>query len=378
LRILVTAASVICLIASSASPERLQNEPVSSLLDRYYAGKFDEVVAALARLPKLDSIINGLSRDGAAWIDKGAPAEWDRRELAAATFALEAARLGVWSSWKIRIVQPIMIPMDAGSPDMERMNRPPPFLQWAPAARLIEWGCARFRKRAETTPSERWWQLGAIAVAERAEDHEFLISDTRPISNKDADIVHLRHALDRFPDEPRFLLVKAIALEWRTWPEIPRGAPRFVAPAIEEFERLLQHEAIGAEANVRLASLFARVGNTERALSMLTAVEDQTRDKYLIYLARFFRGRIHESAGRREEALTAYRGAVATMPGAQAASLALASLLAAGDRRDEAAELVDRTLNAPSFDPWRGYADADDRFWPEIIAKLRRDIRPGG
>jgi hypothetical protein len=26
-------------------------------------------------------------------------------------------------------------------------------------------------------------------------------------------------------------------------------------------------------------------------------------------------------------------------------------------------------------DPWRGYADADDRFWPLLIGQLRAEIR---
>jgi hypothetical protein len=29
-----------------------------------------------------------------------------------------------------------------------------------------------------------------------------------------------------------------------------------------------------------------------------------------------------------------------------------------------------------SIDPWRGYADADDRFWPELIGRVRAEIHP--
>jgi tetratricopeptide (TPR) repeat protein len=242
----------------------------------------------------------------------------------------------------------------------------------------------RFRTRSTLTAptaAERWWNLGAIAVAERAEDTSFLLGHAdRALSNTKADIRHLEHALARLPGEPRLLLAAGIALDWKTWPVArERGMsvenPR-VRAAVEMFEQLLQHEDVGAEAALRLASLLIRAGDSTRGLDLLRKAEDQTRDKYLVYLARFFAAQVHQMEGRIPDAITTYREAARTLPGAQGASLALASLLALTDRGAEASELARAAQTLPILDPWRGFADGDDRFWPEIVARLRKEIRP--
>jgi hypothetical protein len=55
--------------------------------------------------------------------------------------------------------------------------------------------------------------------------------------------------------------------------------------------------------------------------------------------------------------------------------MALAALLVRSNRQAEASALVDASLTEPlAADPWRGYAAADDRFWPELIKRLHADI----
>lgn len=374
------AVSALAVLLQSASPVWTQALPVTTLLDKYLAGEFDAVVAHAEALSTAEKILTALDESGDGWINRDGGEARDRRELAAATFALEIARTGVWSAWKFRQVQPLMfVPGADPATSPAGSYRPRDLLTWAPAAKLVEWGCARFRKRPQPTSAERWWQLGAMAVAERAEDPEFLIgAPDNPPANDQDEYVHLQHALARFPEEPRFHLVQALTFEWRTWPEIPRGVvadtSRF-GRSLAAYESLLAHGAVGAEAQVRMAGLLVRTGQTARALEMLTAVEDMTRDRYLVYLARFFKGRALEREHRLAEAAEAYRGAVAAMPGAQAASLSLAAHLSAAGRLVEAHELTDRMLSTPAPDPWRGYADADDRFWPEIIARLRAEIQ---
>jgi hypothetical protein len=51
--------------------------------------------------------------------------------------------------------------------------------------------------------------------------------------------------------------------------------------------------------------------------------------------------------------------------------------LARADRQGEAAALVEASVagRPPPNDPWRAYAAADDRFWPELVARLRAEIR---
>jgi hypothetical protein len=82
-------------------------------------------------------------------------------------------------------------------------------------------------------------------------------------------------------------------------------------------------------------------------------------------------------AKRSADAERAYRGALAAVPGSQAASVALAALLFRSDRRSEASELITSMLarHPPVADPWRSYAHADDRFWSLLITRLRGEVR---
>jgi predicted Zn-dependent protease len=114
------------------------------------------------------------------------------------------------------------------------------------------------------------------------------------------------------------------------------------------------------------------------AVELLDRAERLTRDRYVVYLARFFKGQYLERAGRPDDAERAYRGAVATVPHAQSATVALSTLLFQRERRAEAHSLTTAMLAArpQPVDPWRVYAHADDRFWPQLIARLRKDIAP--
>ena len=71
-----------------------------------------------------------------------------------------------------------------------------------------------------------------------------------------------------------------------------------------------------------------------------------------------------------------YRGAVATILNAQSATMALSALLFRRDRRSEAGSLAAAMLAATPqpIDPRRASAHADDRFWPQLVARLRREI----
>jgi hypothetical protein len=60
----------------------------------------------------------------------------------------------------------------------------------------------------------------------------------------------------------------------------------------------------------------------------------------------------------------------------QSASVLLAELLIKNDLRGEAQTLMAAVLaNAGGYDPYLEYAHADDRFWPQLIAELRAEIR---
>ena len=291
-----------------------------AMLDRYAAGQFDAVTAELASLKDFDDLLKQLRHDGQAWIGSGGASDRSRRELAAATFALEAARADEWTEWKLVQSHP------------EVPSHPADSLFWKPPPLLIEWGCALFGREPAPRPIERWWQLAALAVAERAEDFEFLIgSPFEARGTKESDEPrHLVHASARFPHERRFALAQGIALDWRTWPERRRGTPphaRGTREAEQVFESLVKDEAVGGEASVRLGALRLRSGDVERALDLFDRAEDLTRDPYVVYLARYFGGQAYERKKRTADAIGAYRGALSPIPHAQSAAMALSSLL---------------------------------------------------
>lgn len=333
---------------------------VVAWLDAYAAGRYDQVVQELQRTEDFAPILEQLKRDGPAWIAAAGPTETDRRELVAATFALEAARAGIGRPWKLWLRAP-----SGGEMGMALVGVT---LYWEAPPLILEWACERLRARPTIHPSERWWQLAAIAVGHRSEDFQFLVGFPfrSIVINKQDEIEHLIHVEKRFPEEMRIQLAKAIAIEWR-WPR----------DAVPAFLALVDHPEVGAEARVRLGISQTRSGRHADAVETLRRAEQETRDPHLVYLARLFRGQALEAVKRTKDAEVAYRSAVLTIPGAQAAANALAGLLAADGRRLEAQQLIGRTFATTPMpvDPWRVYVHGDDRFWPYLIDRLRQELR---
>ena len=338
-------------------------------LDRYESGRFDEVVRELDGDHDFEDILKQLKRDGPVWISAKGDAARAKRELVAATFALEAARADERDEWKLVQMNAVMGGGTAGE------YRPLATLYWRPPPLLIEWGCALFRKDATPRPIERWWQLAALAVAQRSEDPQFLIGDINvglgvssgEIANPQDEIKHLLdHARTRFPDERRFVLAMGIA------------ADRFWEPeATQAYSAIIDDQDVGGEAAMRLGAMEVRHQRIEGAFRLFDRAEEITRDPYVVYLARLFRGEVYNRDGLTAEAEAAYRGAVAAWPDGQAAAMALAAIVFRDGRRAEAQHLAGRVLMVapPTFDPWKEYVHADDRFWPRLIGKLRTEIQ---
>ena len=369
-------------VLGSAAPTA-QSPLVIGMLDRYLSGRFPEVVEDLRSRPAFDDILEGLRRDGERWIDAGGPSQRERRTLAAATFALEAARAGAWLDWKFIQQQPRVSFGDGN--DLTVLN----VLYWRAPPLLIEWGCQLLRRQEKPSPVERWWQLAALAVAQRSEDPQFLIGDTKiglgrlagEIGNTQDEIKHLDHVTERFPNEMRFILAQGIARD-RDLPD----------DAMKAYRALENDPDVGGEALMRFGAMqmprrggpsIHFIGDEDRrkpssdaALKALEQVEARTRDPYVVFLARYFTAQLFERQRRLGDAEAAYRGAVAAVPHAQSATIALASLLFRDGRRSEAEKLTADMLAVEPrpVDPWRTYIHADDRFWPQLIARLRQEI----
>src|SRR6185295_13859901 len=204
----------------------------------------------------------------------------------------------------------------------------------------------------------------ALAVAERAQDYEFLNGDqtekVRPTSipGTTQPILHVVHVRQRFPDEPRLKLAEGIAEEWHQ-PALARRA----------FDQLKDDLDVGGEATMRLGAADFRAREDNSALAAFRRVPSLTRDPWVLHLSRYFSGLIQERRQQPLEAERAYRAALAAVPHAESASIALGSLLFRTGRRSEGSAIIETMLSANPRprDPWRTYADADDRFWPDYI-----------
>lgn len=385
-RCLTSAALIASIALCLATRQPLaQRQSAIDLLDRYLHGDFDAVVAALGSFEDFDGLLKQLKSDGPAWIASGGPENRVRRRLAAATLALEAARADEWNEWKHR-----QLPLDPTDPSYLRTYgtlpnfHPLRVLEWRPPPLLIDWARQLFLEDKAPSPIERVWHRAAMAVAERAEDPEFLLGVHSRSDSDGGEITYLDKATSRFPDEPRFKLVAPIALDWMTWPAArasksdPHRATTFFSATGAEhaFTAILDDPDVGPEAHVRLGALHVRRGNPDAALKDFEAAEAWTRDPYLVYLARYFAGQAYEQKKRPDSAIRAYRRALLTIPHAQSVSFALAALLFKSDQRVEAYTLMSDAVgpNPAVVDPWRAFADADDRFWPLLVGRLREEI----
>lgn len=367
MRLRSLAALSFAIVASlSGSAGGAREATVVQWLDAYLAGAHDRVVRDLAGLTEFHEVLAQVRRDGPAWIAAAGPDQKGRRELVAATFALEAARAGARTEWKWIKKQP---PMCVGGECYEPLN----VLSWKAPPLLIEWGCALLRQDAEPRPVERWWQLAALAVAQYSEDTQFLVGDPAigrgvhagEIGNLQDEIKHLDHVSKRFPRESRFLLGQGIARD-RAWED----------DATQAYAALTKDPDVAGEAIMRLGAMQMRRRRPSDALKHFEEAQDVTRDPYVIFLAHYFAGQIYERQPNKKLAEAEYRKAIATVPHAQSATVALATLLARDGRRADAQQLVTGMMAAEPrpLDPWRRFVHADDRFWPVLIARLRAEI----
>jgi Ca-activated chloride channel family protein len=306
-------------------------------LDRYERGEWQDAVPASAMKDDLGDLL----RAAPTWIRARGAGEESRRRLAAASYLVEflgshARDIALWQEGQS-------------------------------ASEAFEWACSLLR-RGPPLPAERWWHVASIALLEHSGAVATLLR-------------HLDHAEGRFPDEPRWILARAVAEELRTWPErrdeSVLSIPRDVADRITAgFTRASMHETLKSEAQLRWGYFELRRGQVDAALAHFEQVGTPT-DIHLRYWLHLFRGRALEQANRLKDAIASYQLAMSDVP-AQSAALALGAALVEDRRPSEAAALVIRTLAvqpAPP-DPWDTYRSPDLRFWPLVIEELHKAIVP--
>lgn len=356
LRTVAALAVVIACLGGASSPGASGPSGIQ-LLDRYARGEFDPVVASLASVTNFEPIYKDLKENAPKWIEAGGVADRERRRLAAATFAMEAARIGALTDWKevrmfIRIEN----------------------IFWRPPSQLLEWGCALMRSTPEPTPIEHTWQMAALAVLGRAQDYEFLIgSPWEGRANKGDEFYHLEHTIKRFPKDRRLLLAQGIAAEWRLFPNERNTG---LKEATNIFDNLATDPEVGGEASLRLGIVLLRSGRSSEAMPSLALALRTSRETRLKYLAQMFTGQVFETWKQADKAEEAYRAALEILPNAQSAAFPLAAILAEKGHRAEGAALIAAAVSANPrpVDPWREYGNGDERFWPTLISQLRKEI----
>lgn len=221
------------------------------------------------------------------------------------------------------------------------------------------------RSPLEPDDFERYWYWAVVSVAEgtlRALEMRHLVDQ----------------ALLRFPDEPRFVLARAISAdqEWSFGQQ--SGSFRGVIEPM--YRHAMTFAETDAEARIRLAWGLHRQGAHTDALALLTAAPVSAQDRSVAYLRDLFAGHCLVSLQRYSDAIASFRRADAVLPGAHAARVALMNALmlsgAPADRIEaEALAETIQTRRTSVADPWWTYWQGDYRLYPSLIQHLRERRR---
>jgi hypothetical protein len=211
-----------------------------------------------------------------------------------------------------------------------------------------------------------------------------------PDSKPDPNPKHLMHALERFPDDVELQLARIVAWTWgrdaeptrnvreRLFGEGPlvrRAPPQ--TEAVKALEAISGDEAFGAEALVRIAQLQMTMRDPVAALRAAEQAEPRSRSRAVRYLSLLLAGRALEALRRPSDAQQKYEAALALLPRAESATVALASLQFVQDDRESAVALMRSTFDAapPPTDPWRLVSYGSFMHWPRLQAEMRAELQ---
>ena len=364
---------------------------LARLLDTYAAGQFDAAINPMTRISEDDAAEYRqrlTTAEGIKWVER-VPEARVRRTFVVAAFALEAevvlAERGLWTA-------------SSG-------EKP------CPGRCVIEWACAQLRLRGDPDEAERVWMLASMALAGGLRNWSFLLSPLTPPRPRVRVQGHVVHALERFPNEPRLQLTRALAIASRhavmgemaapragqrtlpvagRMPNIvvtgPGGPPDYLEDLLRpntdyaesELSRLIRNPAAGpaiaAEAQMRLAYLYLQSRDYELAVKGGRAAAEASADPDVKYLGYYLAGQAWQAIGELTAAEAQYRSALEARPRAQSATLALAALVHARGEANEAYELTAASIDAqpPAPDPWRLFMYGDYPRLPDLIAGLRK------
>jgi tetratricopeptide (TPR) repeat protein len=193
----------------------------------------------------------------------------------------------------------------------------------------------------------------------------------------------VERALARFPNEPRFLLARAIVADqrWRgfgTMSFTERATPTEMP--IKQGTALLEaYEAVAAaspqlatEARIRQGWFLYRVGRPDEALKVLDAAPPLPDDRPMEYLRHLFKSHIYTSQDKLDDAANEARQAHVILPEAQSARVALMNALSLKGDASGALTVAENIETAPQTDdPWWTYWLGDFRWYGAAREILR-------
>jgi tetratricopeptide (TPR) repeat protein len=161
-----------------------------------------------------------------------------------------------------------------------------------------------------------------------------------------------RAGLELFPREAQLLLTSGSVLEERailTASSLGNGGPSassqdWFKEARRDFTLAIALDPDLVLARVRLGRVLWRLKQPEVAREVLEAALARAHEPDHRYLAHLFLGRIHEDAGRLDQALVEYRAAAHVYPEGQSAAVALSHALQLAGEADEARRTMARGL----------------------------------
>lgn len=343
------------------------------LFERYSRGECAEVASELLNARNVADVADMLRREGQRWIESALPGTASRRRDVVAALALEVAR---------------------PTHSLADSFKTSPAIPWNDRRDLILWGGELLSGNLTVSDTERAWYLGAIA------SFRGMLQFTRRMAGWQAASDLLTQAMARVPDEGRHRWNHGRTIDERLETDVRLRAQ---VARTELFESATSYEAAAsrgddnllAEIQLHILSRFLRANRdtdealgpfidagrreaTTEALARVAYAESIASEDFLIYMARFFRGRIYDRLDQRSEAEAAYRSALEMYPRAQSARLGLATLLHLRGDDTAARQLSESALHAPEGeDPWHVYHLGDYRRLPLYIDQMRAALSAG-
>lgn len=147
--------------------------------------------------------------------------------------------------------------------------------------------------------------------------------------------------------------------------------------ALTALEPLAAVPAVAADTWIRMGLIYVTVSDHAAALKAFERAQAATAPPAVAYLSHFLAGRALEVLQRPDDAIAAYRRALAIVPNAESATVALASLLFLRNEREASVSLIDQAFAAAGAptDPGRLTGYGFYLHWPTLKAAMRAEIR---